>query len=862
MSPACRAAASFSLLLLMLAAARAKLAVEQVPLCELRARVVTERGTAPAEDAAFTFTVAHRQETMRGAAWSGWAPLTSAYVRELLDGYPNGYMGGFPFVIHVDLGRAAAPPAGRIADPTAVELEARFVPAAGAIDAAPVTALRAELFSPDLGLLVWVEDGAPRIATFAGYNRRFWKELEGAALPVAARPTRFPILDCFYGGDGDNLTWREGFAQLASMGLTGICNGKQSFLAGVGLHMTGGGVYNPPAGYFDTGLPETAPEAIDAWAAAQAKALTAGGYAPKDISIFGLADEPGWYYPYMLAQVQGGKPAFAARFRDYLQAQGLQPADLGAADRDALLPIGRTAVKDLPSRRLFYWSMRFYSWDAAHYFAASTRALEKAISPETKIFVNWNNFAGTFYYAGPGGNNADAGLDAGMGALDWMEFGRLRGATMLWSEDWFGDEYAYAWSQRCARLRSAAARGGLAFGGYIVPRTAGSRPDGIVQKILAVAGSGAKAIDYFTFGPEYNFPGNCYSFNARVLPAMARAHGMIARAEDLLWPGRPPANAVGFLWPRTAQVWSVKPFPADLPGVAAKDYWKQAERLDYPGDELERLYLPLQHANVPLDFVDEDELTPAGLKPYRVLYVSEPTVPEEGQRALLAWVRRGGVLVTTTQAITADRYDAPCALVAQAARFREIPRQPAPVVNPAKVAPLPVQTPGGNFTAAGACAVLQGTFAAKEVLADFADGTPAVVRRRLGRGWVVHFAFLPGASYAATKTGARGGLPVGFSDDLRTLVTLPLRYAGVTPPVTADPPQVETPVLLAKDGAAVTVLNWTGDAAVTARLVIRVPFAVRRLESVRRGPLPFTRAPGGIACTLPLAAADILLLRR
>ena len=28
------------------------------------------------------------------------------------------------------------------------------------------------------------------------------------------------------------------------------------------------------------------------------------------------------------------------------------------------------------------------------------------------------------------------------------------------------------------------------------------------------------------FGPEYNFPGNCYSENIKVLPKMAEAHGM------------------------------------------------------------------------------------------------------------------------------------------------------------------------------------------------------------------------------------------------------------------------------------------------------------------------------------------------
>jgi hypothetical protein len=44
------------------------------------------------------------------------------------------------------------------------------------------------------------------------------------------------------------------------------------------------------------------------------------------------------------------------------------------------------------------------------------------------------------------------------------------------------------------------------FGGYVIPRTAGDRPDGMLQKMLCLVGSGGKAVKFFVFGPEYNFP--------------------------------------------------------------------------------------------------------------------------------------------------------------------------------------------------------------------------------------------------------------------------------------------------------------------------------------------------------------------
>ena len=31
------------------------------------------------------------------------------------------------------------------------------------------------------------------------------------------------------------------------------------------------------------------------------------------------------------------------------------------------------------------------------------------------------------------------------------------------------------------------------------------------MKMMAIVASGGKAIKFYVFGPEYNFPGNCYS---------------------------------------------------------------------------------------------------------------------------------------------------------------------------------------------------------------------------------------------------------------------------------------------------------------------------------------------------------------
>src|SRR5205085_11732758 len=76
--------------------------------------------------------------------------------------------------------------------------------------------------------------------------------------------------------------------------------------------------------------------------------------------------------------------------------------------------------------------------------------------------------------------------------------------------------------------------------------------------------------------------------------------------------------------------------------------------------EVRDLYLALsQHENIPVDYLDEEDVLDRTLARYRVLYVTGPDLPDECEAAIEAWVRRGGILVTCAEAGTRDRYDSP-----------------------------------------------------------------------------------------------------------------------------------------------------------------------------------------------------------
>jgi hypothetical protein len=130
---------------------------------------------------------------------------------------------------------------------------------------------------------------------------------------------------------------------------------------------------------------------------------------------------------------------------------------------------------------------------------------------------------------------------------------------------------SWQWSYYAALLSSATrlatpTGGTREFGGYVVPLSSQGRVEGaLLRRIISLIGGGAKALTYFIFGPEYNFPGNCYS-ESKSLPKILRqqhqAHELIGAAEDVLWPGQRVASAVAILAHRTANAWVRTAFPS------------------------------------------------------------------------------------------------------------------------------------------------------------------------------------------------------------------------------------------------------------------------------------------------------------
>jgi hypothetical protein len=827
----------------------------EVPDFSVRVRVLKVGGQSPAPSNAFSLAVLKGTSvSFAGTDWSPWAESTREGIAAELAGYPNSYNRRWEFKTTCSI-----QPVGRPFAFLNLEVETRI--SGGEINRTP-----AELQGPALGLILWRDSGGPVHGdTLGGHGRRVYDSaMREAVLPPGDRPKRIVFGERYIGGDSDALCWREGIQRLCGLGFNALHSVPKDFIPVVragGITQLWGAVYNPPGYAFN--FETNRAEIFRKFAADQIAGALADGWTRQEIALWVTSDEPGWYYPSTYKQFNDD-PAALADFHAYLRAHGLRPKDLGCAGWDTVRLIGRKDYRDLPSRRLFYWSNRFVPWASSRFFSEVARAYEAELGTGVPVMVNFNNFLSRLYQPGPVGNNpAQKDPNAAMGQHDWLEFGRLRGSTCIATEDWFGDGSAAQWSFYATRLRSAGELSGVGFGALVIPRTSGQRPEGMAQKLLALVGQGAKTIKFFTFGPEYNFPGNCYSYNLGVFKPLSLGMGIVGRAEELLYPGRMRKPEVAILMPQSAQLWDLEesPVAGGLMDVTNTDPFRS--HMAYMSETF-GIHLALQHAAISAQAIDEEACAGRELTSYKVIYLTAPDLPKEAAEALLSWVKSGGTLVMTAGSGLFDRYHQPMNLLIDAAGV-----QPDRPVRPLLQSLNSLSESAGvtsgtnNFPSFGESEKL--TVKGAQVRATFADGTPALTEQKVKRGRILRFASYPGLCYRRSATGTEGGLPAGFAAGWRELIVEPVGSAGVVRPVTVDRPLIEAPALYSEGGVAVTLLNWSGAGQTAVKLIVRTEREPVRVVSARQGPVSFKVAPAtdgpfkfATAVSLDLADVDVL----
>jgi Beta-galactosidase trimerisation domain len=525
-----------------------------------------------------------------------------------------------------------------------------------------------------------------------------------------------------------------------------------------------------------------------------------------DVTLMQLTDEPAWYYPDLINHINANSN-WLEIFRSYLQSKGLSPVFFGKPDWDSVLMIGASSAIDLTSNRRFYWSMRYITESASLGHQRAYNELKKVL-PNAAIYVNWNNFQSDWYAPTPNTtayNNPNVGPDAGAGFFDWMESGRLNAHT-LWTEDWFYDVDAQQWSYRADLLRSAAMLGTQSFGGHIVSgylRKSGASfiplPAAASYRALSLIGHGAKILDFYAFGHSFLFPGNSWSDSPGTYGVIAEATKLIAKAENLLFKGKPQRGKVALLLSNASTLWDTN------------------NQDKYYSQELLYLHTALVHTGYSIDFVDETDLIGGQLsaRGYSVLYITSPNIDEIAQTAILNWVELGGMLVATPGAAVADRYNTPTDFLDLVLGLN--PRVAVrdftsnPVAAPSEV----LSSFGGTLEIAGPIQKLQPTLGTS-VVGTFSSGEPAITSNSFGKGTAITYGFFPGRQYWVSQYvespiyNNPHALPKWGKVE-RNIAVAPARLAKTPRPVTLSHEVFEACRLESSEGIAIVLLNWTGE---------------------------------------------------
>lgn len=693
---------------------------------------------------------------------------------------------------------------------------------------------------------------------------RYLSSAEACAVAPVDRPRRFIISNGLIGLGSGLRSVQDGIRAAAAVGhntlqiwnFSPTVSPEAIRAAAVSNGITGYrlAVYNPPS-YFDYNTNLVDPAYLDAWADSFKPALAAMGGQTNEVLDFKIADEPGWYYPYRLQEVATNASRLAV-FRDFLSEKGFAPDTFGQPAWSNVFPMPLSGATNLPSKRLLFWTARFYTESLGRSFAAATEALQRRFQPRLFTAANFNNWPGRFFVPSPNAkiaNNPDVGPDSAMGMPDWFDLARKRGVSCLWTEDWFGDRSAQQWSYYTDLLRCAARESGIEYGAYVVGLTTGGMKDGGAYKILSLIGHGAKVIDPYIFASYYAFA-NCWSESPAAYRSLADGLRLVGRAERLLYPGRPRTGTVALLLPQASQVWETN------------------STLKLNLSELSGLHAGLIHSQYPVDIVDDIDLENGLLASnrYAALYITAPNLSTNAQRAVLDWVGAGGTLALLPGSCGADEYNEPAPGITSVmgCAWGEVPRVMAPTTGFVTQAVVAVQD--GRIGVASDLSraqtaplmVTDGT-----ELARFADGSAALVEKGIGSGRILSFGYWPGTSYVLGRDDFDlTRLPRDWPAATRALLTAPARLAKAGKFVTVSADGVEAALLESSAGVAVTLLNWFGDPL--AAVTVTVPMSpdmnraarhgVLRVESAVSGPLTPIVQGGQLSITLPLAAVDVV----
>jgi hypothetical protein len=510
---------------------------------------------------------------------------------------------------------------------------------------------------------------------------------------------------------------------------------------------------------------------------------------------------------------------------------------------------------------------------------------------------------GTAYYKSKGvltGVNYSPHANYLVTELDYIRPFKLKALSMPWTED-------YAWQiaefspqvvgYLLSGVRAGAKYDDLPIHMYVMPHSPGQLPSEFRQNFYTAVAHGAKMINFFCATPSAvgNTENYVESYDLAMWKQIYTCTREAGVFEDYVLDGKVRPAKVGLLLSSTDEI---------ITGV-------NNFSLALHNNERKALYYALKHAQIPVDFLSEDDVIEGRAKDYKLIYVTQQYVHSKCLDALQKWCEAGGTAVAMTgggfynefqkenpaaakfYGATGLKIETDPKLISKYLGKENVPflsKHDLPRYEPIdavqwclrglpKVEPSPNPSPEHIFNVPVIAWKQPLTPADGTVIGKFKDGSPAVVLKRHGAGRAVLFGFLPGQAYL--KSGLpvrpvdRGAnaesfahfLPTGMSTTLLARLADDFAPRDAKPVATTDglvetscidtPAKGDAPARL-----AVPLINWTGNDLTSLTITIRGVDKVSKVRSVERGELKYTLTKGGLMIQMPLGAADMLLIDR
>ena len=512
-------------------------------------------------------------------------------------------------------------------------------------------------------------------------------------------------------------------------------------------------------------------------------------------------------------------------------------------------------------------------WARLHYYSRrfNNDASARIFSPVREAFIEQNEAKRKAL--------AEGRLDAAEAKQPWVYAYALRGNTFLMgghSLDFFDfyryadNGFAYETSNRDPRVWQWDSY--LCDVGRILQDKLGTRFSIMVkpgrgapiQRVLTAVARQARVIDLYTYGPDWHHP-DTFARAPNRLVKLSRVAHLLGAAEEVTYEAQ---------WASPAEIAVVRPRTSEINENGASH------------ENGKWVYEALAHAHLPIDPLDEEFLLSEDLTRYKIIFLSGSHIRKDVAARLADWVREGGIVYTSGWGLARDEADRPLSVLLPVLglKSREAPdlwssvrRYGATALRDyerLKDPPEGAAVAGrglfqGRFDLAVGREVLDPVPEA-EVLATFADGQPAAIRHRWGKGTAYVVGFYPGSEYAADVLRPDFDLSVHFRPEKRAFISSVALAAGVEPAVDASHPLIEGVMLKnpQTNRLAVVLMNWAfrGRDLVPlddVQVKLRGTGQVEQIHSTwKRQPLPFDQEGDSVTVHLgTMEDGDILLLQ-